>query len=262
MYIELPEDYRDSCNQVSRLQKAMYGLMLAGLLWSKAFSAELTARGFEQCQADPCVFRQVPRGNAVVIIVVYVDDLLMASETKHDEEQAMKDQRSCYPMKDFKEARFYLGCHITRDRDATTLKLEQHRYARTVASNFNIEKTNTTPAAAGAKPLSKDDAPQTEVEPEEMRVTPYREAIGALMGVATMTRPDVAYAAHQLGNLTTTRDQFTGGRQERRYNICGTRKTLGSPTEKRRGRAQNCRHVRTPILPLVQTLGVRLQAKR
>ena len=126
-------------------------------------NTELTARWFEQCQADPCVFRRVLRGKVVVIIVVYVDDLLVASESKCDKEQAMKDLRSCFPIKDLGEAKFYLGCHITRDRDAGTLKLDQHHYVRTVASKFNVEKTSTTPAAAGAKPLSKDDAPQTEV---------------------------------------------------------------------------------------------------
>ena len=52
----------------------------AGLLWPKTFSAELAAKGFEQCQADPCVFRRVLRGKVVVIIAVYVDDLLVASE--------------------------------------------------------------------------------------------------------------------------------------------------------------------------------------
>ena len=77
----------------------------------------------------------------------------------------------------------------------------QHRYVRTVASKFNVEKTSTTPAAAGEKPLSKDDAPQTEAEMEQMRITPYREAVGALMWAATMTRPDVAQAAHQLGKF-------------------------------------------------------------
>ena len=91
LYIELPEDYRDCCDQVGLLQKAMYGLVHTGLLWSKTFSAELTARGFEQCQADPCVFRRVLRGKVVVIIVVYVDDLMVVSETKRDEEQPMKD---------------------------------------------------------------------------------------------------------------------------------------------------------------------------
>ena len=47
LYIELPEDYRDSCGQVGQLQQAMYGLVHAGLLWLKTFSAELAARGFE-----------------------------------------------------------------------------------------------------------------------------------------------------------------------------------------------------------------------
>ena len=46
-----------------------------------------------------------------------------------------------------------------------------------------------------------DLAPQTEVETEEMRVTPYRKAVGALKWVETMTRPDAAYATHQIGKI-------------------------------------------------------------
>ena len=198
LYIDLPEDYRNSCDQVGRLQKAMYGLVHAGLLWSKTFSAELAARGFEQCQADSCVFRRVLRGRVAVIIVIHVDGLLVASETKRDEEQAINDLRSCFPIKDLGEAGFYLGCQITRDHDAGTIKFDQHHYVRTMASKFRVEKTSATPAAAGGKPLSKDDAPQTQTETEEMRVTLYRETVGALMWAATMPRPDGAYAAHQL----------------------------------------------------------------
>ena len=50
--------------------------------------------------------------------------------------------------------------------------------------------------SSGRKTLSKDDAPQTEAEMEEMRVTPYLEAVGTIMWAAIMTRPDIAYAAH------------------------------------------------------------------
>ena len=77
----------------------MYSLVHAGLLWYKRFSSELAARGFEQCQADPFVFRLVLCGKVVVIIVVHVDDLLVTSETKRDEEQAINDLRSCFPIK-------------------------------------------------------------------------------------------------------------------------------------------------------------------
>ena len=69
----------------------MYGLVHVGLLWSKQFSAELAARGCEQCQADPCIFRRVLRLKVVVIVVVYVDDVLVVSETKRDKEQKKKD---------------------------------------------------------------------------------------------------------------------------------------------------------------------------
>ena len=97
------------------------------------------------------MFRRVPRGNVVVIIVVYVDDLLVACETKRDEEQVISDPRSFFPIKDLGETGFYLGCHITRDRDAGTLKFDQQHYVRTMGSKFSVEKTSTTPAAAGAK---------------------------------------------------------------------------------------------------------------
>ena len=71
------------------------------------------------------MFRRVLRANIVVIIAVYVDNLLVASKTKRDEEQAINDLRSWFSIKDLVEAGLYLGCHITRDRDAGTLKFDQ-----------------------------------------------------------------------------------------------------------------------------------------
>ena len=122
----------------------MYGLVHAGLLWSKKFSAELAAKGFGHCQADPCVFRRVLHGK-VVSIVVYVDDPAGGEKKK-----------------------------------------------------------------AGVKPLSKDDAPQTKAETEERRVTPYREAVGAFMWAAIMTRSDVAYGDHQLGKGPVLESSING----------------------------------------------------
>ena len=52
-----------------------------------------------------------------------------------------------------------------------------------MASKFGVEKTSPPPEAAGAKPLFKDDVPQTEAETEEMRITSYREAGGGHVDV-------------------------------------------------------------------------------
>ncbi|CAN0306497.1 unnamed protein product [Ascophyllum nodosum] len=94
LYVELPDGYRDSPNQVGRLQKAMYGLMHAGLLWSKKFGGELISKGFERSQADPCVFRRKHLGKVVVIIVVYVDDLLLSAWVDADHASCPDTRRS------------------------------------------------------------------------------------------------------------------------------------------------------------------------
>ena len=201
LYVELPDGYRDSPNQVGRLQKAMYGLMHAGLLWSKKFGGELIAKGFERSQADPCVFRRKHLGKVVVIIVVYVDDLLVLSETKQDEHQALEDLRSSFPIKDLGEISYYLGCHITRDRKARTVRFDQQRYAQTVAERFEVWKTSVIPISTGKAPLSKADGPQNDAEIAEMRGIPYREAVGAIMWIANMTRPDLVFTAHTLAKF-------------------------------------------------------------
>ena len=175
--------------------------MHAGLLWSKKFGGELIAKGFERSQADPCVFRQKHLGEVVVIIVVYVDDLLVLSETKQDEDQALEDLRSSFPIKDLGEISYYLVCHITRDRKARTGMFDQQRYAQTVAERFKIRKTSVIPVSTGKVPLSKADGPQNDAEIAEMRGIPYRKAVGALMGVANTTRPDLAYTAHTLAKF-------------------------------------------------------------
>ena len=198
LYIELSEEYRESKQQVGLLKTAMYGLVHAGFLWSKMFGAELEAKGFERSQADLCVFWRVLREKAVVIVGVYVDDLLVASVTKRDGEQALKYLHSCFPNKDLGEASYYLECHISRDRDAETLKLDQHQYVQALAERFEITKTSAIPSAAGGKPLSQADGPQTHADVEKVRRISYREVVGALMWVATMTRLDLSFAAHQL----------------------------------------------------------------
>ena len=57
------------------------------------------------------------------------------------------------------------------------------------------------PVSTGKAPLPKADGPQNDAEIAEMRGIPYREAVGALMWVANMTRPDLAYTARMLAKF-------------------------------------------------------------
>ena len=52
-----------------------------------------------------------------------------------------------------------------------------------------------TPMLSGLK-LTKEDSPKTPEECREMENIPYINAVGSLMYLATMTRPDIAYTIY------------------------------------------------------------------
>ena len=99
--------------------------MQSGLCWFLKFADGIKAKGFEQSQADPCVLKRIVDGKVVTAIVVYIDDILLASKTKEDEGRTLSDLISRFKIKDLGEAEFYLGCHITRNREARTLIFDQ-----------------------------------------------------------------------------------------------------------------------------------------
>ena len=51
--------------------------------------------------------------------------------------------------------------------------------------------------------LTKDMCPENEQERAEMSEVPYINAVGALMYLATCTRPDIAYTVSQLGRFSS-----------------------------------------------------------
>ena len=62
IYIETPEEFQEFSGAVGRLNKAIYGLVQAGMCWNNKLCDDMTAIGFEQAKADPCVFRKVVDG--------------------------------------------------------------------------------------------------------------------------------------------------------------------------------------------------------
>ena len=188
IYVEIPEKFQEFPGAVGRLNKAIYGLVQAGRCWKNKFCDDMTAIGLEQVQADPCVFCEVVDGEAEMVVVVHVDDILAHAKdqtTMMDRFAAELGQK--FKLKDMGDAGYYMGCHITRNRKARELKLDQHLYVESMVKRFDIRKASTIPAALGVPTLSKADEPWNPEEKEEMRKFPYREAVGALMWTATMT---------------------------------------------------------------------------
>ena len=72
---------------MGRPNKAIYGLVQAGMCWNIKLCGDMVTIGFEQAKADPCVFRKVVDDEAEMVVVVHVDDILA-----HDKDQATTDR--------------------------------------------------------------------------------------------------------------------------------------------------------------------------
>ena len=99
IYIELPEDNRAFPNVVGLLRKDIYGLVQPEVCWFRKFKDGIKEKDFEQSHADPCVFRRIVDDEVVTVIVIHVDDILLASKTKEDEGRTLSDLSSCFKLR-------------------------------------------------------------------------------------------------------------------------------------------------------------------
>ena len=74
----------------------------------------LIADGFEQCKADPCIFRKVVDGVVVLIVGIYVDDVLIRG-SEEDCESLLASLKVKFPTNNLRECPWYDGCGIKRD---------------------------------------------------------------------------------------------------------------------------------------------------
>ncbi|CAM9973130.1 unnamed protein product [Choristocarpus tenellus] len=85
LYVELPEGVvAEFDGAVGKLQKSLYGIVQASRNWNALLVVSLLELGLEQCKADLCLFRWMLDGDPVLIMLIHVDDMLMASNgSKH-----------------------------------------------------------------------------------------------------------------------------------------------------------------------------------
>ncbi|MGH7240582.1 MAG: reverse transcriptase domain-containing protein, partial [Candidatus Saccharimonadales bacterium] len=200
IYMTQPEGFvvKGKETLVCKLSKSLYGLKQASRAWNQKMDQCLLGMKFSSFYADPCVY-VFRHGNVIMLVAMYVDDLLLLSNSLSRLVSLKQDLAKKFSMKDMGEAHFILGIEITRDRSSRTLSLSQKAYIKKVVERFNMtnSKPVATPLDAGTK-LSTSDSPSDVQELAEMKKIPYRSAVGALMYAMVGTRPDIAFAVTTL----------------------------------------------------------------
>ncbi|MCO5553786.1 hypothetical protein L7F22_027501 [Adiantum nelumboides] len=180
---------------VCRLCKALYGLKQGSRQLYLKFDKYMQSQGYERNQEDHCLYTKKLSEGSLIILIVYVDDMLIAGKSKDEIANLKKSLSTQFAMKDVDDANHFLGMRIKRDRQCGILELSQEHYVHKVLERFSMQGGNTlSTQMQPCLKLSKDDCPKSDAEKVEMAKVPYSSAVGSFMYAMVATRPDITFA--------------------------------------------------------------------
>ncbi|XP_054745996.1 uncharacterized protein LOC129250391 [Anastrepha obliqua] len=135
-----------------------------------------------------------------MLITIYVDDLLMASNDEQLLKQVKRSLAENFEMKDIGPIKTCLGIEFHQDLKTNSVFLGQRKYAEEILIRFGMEqcKPIQTPMELNCrleKPASANES--------EMKVYPYQNLLGALMYLSVTTRPDIAFTVSFLSQFNS-----------------------------------------------------------
>jgi hypothetical protein len=111
-----------------------------------------------------------------IILVLYVDDILLACSDKNLLHETKGFLSSNFDMKDLGDASYVLGIEIYRDRTRSVLGLSQRAYIDKMLKRYNMHNCSTqpTPVVKGAK-FGTFKGPRNQLEIDQMKLIPYAQ---------------------------------------------------------------------------------------
>jgi len=194
VWIHVPRGFRSLLPGTTclRLNKSLYGLVVAPRLWNQTLVKALLSLGFVASPFDACFFL---RDDAM--IVLYVDDAGIAAIDIAVIDKIIDDllEQGFELTREGSFAEF-LGIKFTSE-DANTIVLTQRGLVQkileaTCLQDSNPNRTPTTQLALGSDP---EGAPMKEA-------WGYASVVGMLLYLSTNTRPDISFAVSQVARYT------------------------------------------------------------
>lgn len=194
VYMKQPQGFEKQQDLVCKLKRSIYGLKQSPRCWNTALNEQLKNMGLIQSSADPCLY--TAPGGEKVIVAVYVDDILIATET----ESKMKYVKTClsrkFEVKDLGELTSFLGVQIKHD--SNRIWIGQPGYVTRVLDKFGM-----TDAKPISTPVNVSSKLQTESASPTVDQSQYQSAVGCLLHLSNWTRPDITFAVNSAAKYTS-----------------------------------------------------------
>jgi hypothetical protein len=217
IFMQQPPGYDDGSGRVCRLIKSLYGLKQAPRAWYQKLSSQLESMGFAASGADASLYTKVMGDGSRVVLLVYVDDILVAGPQLAAVEEVKAQLSDAFDVRDLGEARMFLGIEIERQRAARTLRISQRQHVLDLLQRHGMTacKSRTTPLEVSVQLVRATESDE--------RVVGYAEIVGSLLYLANCTRPDIAFAVSALSRhmANPTRAHLNAAKSVLRY-LSGT----------------------------------------
>ena len=147
---------------------------------------------FSRSYYDSCVYFKELSSREFIYLLLYVNDMLIATSNMEEIVRLKEQLGSAFEMKDLGAAKRILGMEISRDRPNQKLFLSQKEFAGKVIRCFGMEKAKIvfTRLTTHFK-LSAVLSPKSKHEKKYMENILYSSAVASLMYRMVYTRHDI-----------------------------------------------------------------------
>jgi hypothetical protein len=172
LYMEQPEGFEKRGKKgeklVCKLNKSLYGLKQSGRNWNNILHEYLQKEGFTQSQADPCVYVRMIDLKRCVILIVWVDDIIIAASHSELLTTVKESLGKRFKMKDLGELSWFLGTEFKCKESC--IEMNQKQYIEKILLKFGMAdcKPKPTPCVLGIEKVSEEESPVLE-DPGEYR---------------------------------------------------------------------------------------------
>ena len=223
IYMDIPEGLKPEREnlpgQVCRLIKTIYGLKQAPRAWYGKINEFFSEHGFYRSEEDHSLF---VHENRRLIILLYVDDLILAASTQQAINWGKNELKKAFEMTELGELKTFIGLEVQRNRNLRTLKISQKSYIDRILTDHGME--NCATVATPIEPGTRLEKSTEEYTANSADVQQYQSAVGSLMYAMLGSRPDIAYAVGTVSKFCNkpNNEHWTAVKRILRY-LAGTR---------------------------------------
>lgn len=124
-------------------------------------------------------------------LALFVDDGLIVSESNDAIQTVVIKLSNAFKIT-VADAKLFIGMQIERDRSNKRIFIHQSLYTCRILEKFNFIKAKSVNVPADPHTTLTN----SDFDEREITNVPYREAVGSLMFLALVMRPDIAYAVN------------------------------------------------------------------